>query len=543
MDTQSNQQELEQLRSEVATLHQRVAELEQQVDDLTTYRLFFEHLPIVTVIYGPDGLAWGGNPENEKVMGVPTEALTGKFNILNDPEAQRQGYAAHFRQALQGEIARMPPTSYDTGQTVGLEGRIDSRLVWLETFFFPMYDAQGAVRNVVEVCLDVGQRMQTEKDLHIAQFALDRAGESIFLMDEHAQLSYVNDATCRNLGYSREELLSMSVPDLDPNFSMDAYRAGWKIWSQETDHATIFETRHRHKDGTTIPVEVSDNYIEFDGKGYLFAFVRDITERKRAENELRLFKALVENSPDAIGIADMNGVLQYANHAYKELTGYGDEVVGKSFNDHYAAEDISNLDEKVQAFTAAGSWKGMLTWRHKDNTKIQVQGSVFSVQDSEGENQGIAGIFRDMTEHLRAEQERTVLQEQIIESQRIAISELSTPLLPLADNVVALPLVGTIDSSRAQQVMETLLEGIALHQADLAIVDITGVRIVDTQVAQALIRTAQAVRLLGAQIILTGIQPQIAQTLIHLGVDMGEIVTRSTLQGGIAFAMNEVSRV
>ncbi|NTV64638.1 MAG: STAS domain-containing protein, partial [Oscillochloris sp.] len=115
--------------------------------------------------------------------------------------------------------------------------------------------------------------------------------------------------------------------------------------------------------------------------------------------------------------------------------------------------------------------------------------------------------------------------------------ELSTPLLPLANRVLALPLVGTIDSTRAQQVIETLLHGVAEHQASTTIIDITGVHVVDTQVANALIHAAQAVKLLGAQVILTGIRPEVAQTLVSLGTNLGDIVTRGTLQEGIAYAM------
>jgi rsbT co-antagonist protein RsbR len=88
-------------------------------------------------------------------------------------------------------------------------------------------------------------------------------------------------------------------------------------------------------------------------------------------------------------------------------------------------------------------------------------------------------------------------------------------------------------------VMESLLEGVAYYQAEVAILDITGVKVIDTQVADALMRTAQAVRLLGASVVLTGIQPGIAQTLVHLGVDLSGIVTRSTLQSGIAYALSQ----
>jgi rsbT co-antagonist protein RsbR len=109
--------------------------------------------------------------------------------------------------------------------------------------------------------------------------------------------------------------------------------------------------------------------------------------------------------------------------------------------------------------------------------------------------------------------------------------------MPLTANVVAMPLVGAIDSTRIQQIMETLLEGISSHQAEIAILDITGVQVVDTQVADGLIRAAQAVRLLGAEIVLTGIGATMAQTLVHLGADMSTITTRGTLQDGIAYAM------
>jgi rsbT co-antagonist protein RsbR len=129
--------------------------------------------------------------------------------------------------------------------------------------------------------------------------------------------------------------------------------------------------------------------------------------------------------------------------------------------------------------------------------------------------------------------------QQDLDAERDALRELSTPLIPISDEVVIMPLIGTIDSQRAQQVMEALLEGVAQHQASLVILDITGVSVVDTQVAQAFIQAAQAVRLLGAQVMLTGIQPQIAQTLVHLGVDLSGIITHGSLQAGIAAALGE----
>lgn len=157
-----------------------------------------------------------------------------------------------------------------------------------------------------------------------------------------------------------------------------------------------------------------------------------------------------------------------------------------------------------------------------------------------------AATFNMMTEQLqqqmeeiRQEKQTTAeLQQEIIRSQETLLHELSTPLFPLADKVVAMPLIGAIDSMRAEQMMQTLLRGVSEHKAKIAILDITGVSVVDTQVASALIRTAQAVSLLGTKVVITGIRADVAQTLVHIGVDLQDIVTHATFQDGIAYALN-----
>lgn len=108
--------------------------------------------------------------------------------------------------------------------------------------------------------------------------------------------------------------------------------------------------------------------------------------------------------------------------------------------------------------------------------------------------------------------------------------------------MVALPLIGKMDGARAQQMIEVLLRGIIEHQAPLAIVDVTGVLVMDHQVADAIGRAARSVRLLGAELVLTGIQPQIAMQMIDLDTDLGDMVTESTLEDGIAYALQKRGR-
>ncbi|RAI44213.1 STAS domain-containing protein [Rhodoplanes roseus] len=131
-------------------------------------------------------------------------------------------------------------------------------------------------------------------------------------------------------------------------------------------------------------------------------------------------------------------------------------------------------------------------------------------------------------------------EETIIRQQR-EIAELSTPVVKLWDGVLALPLIGTLDSQRTQVVMENLLESIVSESAEIAIIDITGVPTVDTLTAQHLLKTVSAARLMGADCIISGIRPQIAQTMVHLGVELN-VVSKATLADAFALALKRVGR-
>lgn len=127
--------------------------------------------------------------------------------------------------------------------------------------------------------------------------------------------------------------------------------------------------------------------------------------------------------------------------------------------------------------------------------------------------------------------------EQIIGNQQQELLELSTPVVSLYEGILALPLIGTLDSERTQIVMENLLQGIVATEASIAIIDITGVPTVDTLVAQHLLKTVAAARLMGAECIISGIRPQIAQTIVHLGVDLGGVSTKATLADAFHLAL------
>jgi anti-anti-sigma factor len=152
--------------------------------------------------------------------------------------------------------------------------------------------------------------------------------------------------------------------------------------------------------------------------------------------------------------------------------------------------------------------------------------------------------IRDLTAQRRAEEtlRQSVQQQEQLRAQSSRLAELSTPVIPIRDDILVLPLIGSIDSARAQLVMEAMLEGVARTRAHTAIIDVTGVTGIDTQVADALLDVARAVRLLGAEVIVTGIRPEVARTLVVLGTDLSSLVSKGTLQSGIAHAMARSAR-
>lgn len=127
--------------------------------------------------------------------------------------------------------------------------------------------------------------------------------------------------------------------------------------------------------------------------------------------------------------------------------------------------------------------------------------------------------------------------EDIFEMQKLSLLELSAPLIPVFEGITVMPLIGTIDTARAKLIMENLLDGVIKNRSQVVLIDITGVPVVDTMVAHHIIQASEAVRLVGATCILVGIRPEIAQTIVNLGIDLGKFPTKSTLRKGMESAL------
>jgi len=362
-------------------------------------------------------------------------------------------------------------------------------------------------------------------------------------------LIYVNAAFEQVTGYSAAEVLGhncrfLQGPATDP-LAVKAIRQA--INEGCVGHTTLLNYR---KDGTPFWNEFSIAPIH-DAQGNLTHFVgiqADVTARKQAELALQeseqRFASIIGSAMDSIISIDEKHQILLFNAAAETMFGYkAAEVLGKDltfllpgrYHQHHS-QHITTFGQTKTTKRSMGTLDLVYGLR-ADDTEFPIEASISQVEVSGQKIMTV--ILRDVTERQRAEEERHRLQEEIIRIQSSILQELSTPLIPLSDDIVVLPLIGSVDTLRANQVMETLLHGVERQRARIAILDITGVPVVDTQVANALMHAAQAVQLLGAQVILTGIRPEIAQTLVGLGINFGKIVTRGTLQSGIAYAMGQ----
>lgn len=368
----------------------------------------------------------------------------------------------------------------------------------------------------------------------LLQGIIDNAPLVIYAKDPEGHYTLLNERAALAIGQVRDEALGQTDAELFPPDVASAF-AQDDAQILATGAPIIREERVPQPEG--MQTFVTNKFPLRDATGAIVAtcgISLDISARKQVEEQLSIFKTVVETAPDGISVAGLDGVMRYANQAFGAMTGYGAQLVGKSFFELYAAEDQGGVTRAAEHVAQHGTWQGRLNLCRPDEQSVPVQLTSFVIRDEDGQPLGLTGIFKDMSAQQRADEERTILQQQVISAQRDAIRALSTPLIPLSERAVLLPLIGGIDSARAEQVIESLLQGVERHRAEMVILDITGVDIIDTQVANVLLQAAQATRLLGAQVILTGIQPRIAQTLVGLGVTLAGIQTRGTLQAGIA---------
>lgn len=369
------------------------------------------------------------------------------------------------------------------------------------------------------------------------RYLTEAASETVILHDGRVTVQ-VNRAMTETFGYEASEALGLSVTSL---FGHDS-RGDVEERLRSRDRQTFAAIASR-KDGSTFPIEARTTYFSSDGGELWGLALSDVTARTRAEEELRdgeeRFRIISGVSSDGVVLTD-RGTIIYVNPAICNLLGYTqEEMLGMSPLGFTAPEYVEITKRNMMANNEEPYETAV---RRKDGATFPVL--IVGKRVPLGGREVRGTTIRDLTAQRRAEEtlRQSVQQQEQIRAQASRLAELSTPVIPIRDDILVLPLIGSIDSARAQLVMEAMLEGVARTRAHTAIIDVTGVTGIDTHVADALLNVARAVRLLGAEVIVTGIRPDVARTLVVLGADLSSLVSEGTLQSGIAHAMTRSAR-
>ncbi len=371
----------------------------------------------------------------------------------------------------------------------------------------------------------------------------DKAPIMMHSIDAEGRLIEINGEWENILGYSRAEVLGRRSVE----FMTEASRK----FAVEVNLPRMFQDgfiRDAHyqfvtKNGSLVDVLVSAIVVR-DAQGQIdrvLGVLLDVTERLKAERAVQeseaQYRTIVERSPLGICI-HRQGTIVYANAAMQQLVGaadrgtlLGNDLLTFTHPDYHDATSlhIEAVMESTDVLPAM------------ENKLLRIDGEIIEVEvfNQPVVYEGAAAIqfvYLDISSRKRAEEamRRAVNSENTLVAQEEIIRALSCPLIPFGKGALLMPLIGNINHGRATRIVEELARGVVEQQASIAILDVTGVPHVDADVADALLRAASVVRLLGADVMLTGIQPAMARIIVELGIDMSGFTVKSSLREGLS---------
>ncbi len=339
------------------------------------------------------------NKAGEDLLGYLRGELMGKNDYDFFPHDEADFFTAKDREVLAcGRLLDIPQEPIQTRS---------GEVRYLHTKKIPIVGKDGTPQYLLGISEDITDRRRVEQALRLAKFSMDRAADAVYWVDPQAKVLDVNEAASLMLGYSKEELCAMTVHDLNPNFQADMWPG---FWAETKRRGTIvLETAHRAKNGRLIPVEVSVNHLSHEGKEYHCAFVRDITERKRAGEELResegRLRAILDNSPGMVFLKDAEGRYLHINRQFERAFHMTREhVVGKTDEAIFVPEQAAAFRANdLRVFQAGVPLEFEEIAMHDDGPHTSIV-SKFPLYGGDGKPYALCGITTDITDRKRVEE-------------------------------------------------------------------------------------------------------------------------------------------
>ncbi len=334
------------------------------------------------------------NDAAERFIGKPREAIIGYdcMSIFLPDQARK--------------VMELDDKIIESGQTFTLEEMITVGGVprTLLTTKGPMRDENGTVTGTFGIAHDITARKRDQRLMEMMKFSMDHMADKVTWVTSDAKIVYANIAACSSLGYTMEEMLKLSVPDIDPDFSAEDWP---KHWEELKKHGSFtFESRHRTKGGVIYPVEVSINHMRFGDEEYNCGYVRDITKRKQMEEELKLSSMVLNNSSEGMMITDEKNQIVSVNPAFSRITGYSfEEVKGKDprmlKSDRHDSAFFQSMWSEI---ITNGQWQGEI-WDKRKNGETQANWlTINTIRNKNGSIHRYMALFSDITEKKKSEE-------------------------------------------------------------------------------------------------------------------------------------------
>ncbi len=398
------------LIGELETLRQRLSALERTEGDkreestdqrLTDLKRIYQTAPIGLCYFDTKLRYVFINDWLAAINGMPVEEHLGRTvgEVLPDVAAGVESQLRHMIETGEPIV----------GGTVDAETPAHPGVIRnFEHNYYAIKSDDGAVVGVSCVVQEITERKRAEEALLLTQFAIEHASDAVYWLDRDGRIVYANNTVYSMLGYSRKELLGLSVPEYDLDATLEDFsRAFERI---KKSGSSPFETRHRAKDGTIVPVEVSMYYLKHGEKELMACITRNITERKRAEEALReseeRFRAVVDNLPSAIFLKDKEGRYRLVNRRYEEWYGVtSHDIAGQTVYDRFSKERADAYTaEDAEVMESAQVVHRELQSRFPDGSNRTTLLARFPIIGPDGIAIGVGGVETDVSGQRQAEQ-------------------------------------------------------------------------------------------------------------------------------------------